>query len=164
MPNAIETVDLARRFGRLDAVNGLSLQVPAGSIFALIGPNGAGKTTAIKLLMNLLRPTAGSARVLGIDSRRLQPQHLQRIGYVSENQRLPDWMTPAQLFENCRPLYPGGTTPFAGLSGGTGADVTRLSRTLPRHPDESRPALVARLSPRAHPARRAVHGARSAGA
>jgi ABC-2 type transport system ATP-binding protein len=107
MPNAIETVDLARRFGRLDAVNGLSLQVPAGSIFALIGPNGAGKTTTIKLLMNLLRPTAGSARVLGTDSRRLQPQHLQRIGYVSENQRLPDWMTPAQLFDYCRPLYPG---------------------------------------------------------
>jgi ABC-type multidrug transport system ATPase subunit len=107
MTKAIETVDLARRFGRLDAVNGLSLQVPAGSIFALIGPNGAGKTTTIKLLMNLLRPTAGSARVLGTDSRRLQPEHLQRIGYVSENQRLPDWMTPGELFDYCRPLYPG---------------------------------------------------------
>ena len=59
MTNAIETADLARRFGRLEAVNGLSLQVPAGSIFALIGPNGAGKTTTIKLLMNLLRPTPG---------------------------------------------------------------------------------------------------------
>ena len=106
MTNAIETADLARRFGRLEAVNGLSLQVPAGSIFALIGPNGAGKTTTIKLLMNLLRPTAGSARVLGVDSRRLQPQQLQRIGYVSENQRLPDWMTPGELFDYCRPLYP----------------------------------------------------------
>jgi len=106
MTIAIETADLARRFGRLEAVNGLSLQVPAGSIFALIGPNGAGKTTTIKLLMNLLRPTAGSARVLGVDSRRLQPQQLQRIGYVSENQRLPDWMTPGELFDYCRPLYP----------------------------------------------------------
>jgi len=106
MTIAIETADLARRFGRLEAVNGLSLRVPAGSIFALIGPNGAGKTTTIKLLMNLLRPTAGSARVLGVDSRRLQPQHLQRIGYVSENQRLPDWMTPGELFDYCRPLYP----------------------------------------------------------
>jgi ABC-2 type transport system ATP-binding protein len=107
MTIAIETADLARRFGRLEAVNGLNLQVPTGSIFALIGPNGAGKTTTIKLLMNLLRPTAGSARVLGIDSRRLQPQHLQRIGYVSENQQLPDWMTPGELFDYCRPLYPG---------------------------------------------------------
>jgi len=107
MTNAIETADLARRFGHLDAVNGLSLQVPAGSIFALIGPNGAGKTTTIKLLMNLLRPTAGSARLLGTDSRRLLPQHLQRIGYVSENQRLPDWMTPGELFDYCRPFYPG---------------------------------------------------------
>jgi ABC-2 type transport system ATP-binding protein len=107
MPNAIETVNLARRFGRLDAVHGLSVQVPAGSIFALIGPNGAGKTTTIKLLMNLLRPTAGSARVLGTDSRRLQLQHLRRIGYVSESQRLPGWMTPGELFDYCRPLYPG---------------------------------------------------------
>jgi ABC-2 type transport system ATP-binding protein len=106
MTIAIETADLARRFGRLEAVNGLNLQVPAGSIFALIGPNGAGKTTNIKLLMKQLRPTAGSARVLGIDSRRLQPQHLERIGYVSENQRLPDWMTPGELFAYCRPLYP----------------------------------------------------------
>jgi ABC-2 type transport system ATP-binding protein len=107
MTNAIEAADLTRRFGRQEAVNGLSFQVPAGSIFALIGPNGAGKTTTIKLLMKLLRPTAGSARVLGVDSRRLQPQHLQRIGYVSENQRLPDWMTPGELFDYCRPLYPG---------------------------------------------------------
>jgi ABC-type multidrug transport system ATPase subunit len=106
MMNAIETADLARRFGHLNAVNGLSLQVPAGSIFALIGPNGAGKTTTIKLLMNLLRPTAGSARLLGTDSRRLQSQHLQRIGYVSENQQLPDWMTARELLDYCRPLYP----------------------------------------------------------
>jgi len=71
MSTAIETTGLTRRFGRVDAVNGLDLQVPAGSIFALIGPNGAGKTTTIKLLMNLVRPTHGAARVLGTDSRRL---------------------------------------------------------------------------------------------
>jgi ABC-2 type transport system ATP-binding protein len=104
--NAIETVDLVRRFGRTEAVNGISLQIPTGSIFALIGPNGAGKTTTIKLLMNLVRPTRGSARILGTESRRLGPRELQRIGYVSENQRLPDWMTPRQLFDYCRPLYP----------------------------------------------------------
>jgi ABC-2 type transport system ATP-binding protein len=80
--------------------------VPAGSIFALLGPNGAGKTTTLKLLMNLLRPTRGRATVLGADTRRLGPRHFQRIGYVSENQRLPDWMTPGQLFDYCRPFYP----------------------------------------------------------
>ena len=106
MTNAIETVGLARRFGRLDAVNGLNLEVPQGSTFALIGPNGAGKTTTLKVLVNLLKPTAGTAMVLGTDSRRIGPTTLQRIGYISENQRLPDWMTPTELFAYCRPLYP----------------------------------------------------------
>lgn len=106
MRHAIETRALTRRFGRLEAVHDLTLQVPTGSIFALIGPNGAGKTTTIKLLMNLLRPTGGAATVLGADSRRLGVRDLQRIGYVSENQQLPDWMTPAELLEYCRPLYP----------------------------------------------------------
>ncbi len=106
MTNAIETADLTRRFGRTDAVRGLNLQVPVGSVFALLGPNGAGKTTTLKLAMNLLRPTRGSATVLGTNSRDLGPREFQRIGYVSENQRLPDWMTPAQLFDYCRPFYP----------------------------------------------------------
>jgi ABC-2 type transport system ATP-binding protein len=105
MTNAIEARDLTRRFGRVDAVENLDLSVPAGSIFALVGPNGAGKTTTIKLLMNLLRPTRGAATVLGTDSRRLESSHFQRIGYVSENQRLPDWMTPPQMLDYCRPLY-----------------------------------------------------------
>jgi ABC-2 type transport system ATP-binding protein len=104
--HAIETVGLTRRFGTLDAIRGLNLQVPTGSIFALIGPNGAGKTTTLKTLVNLLQPTAGSAHLLGTDTRRIGPSIFERIGYVSENQRLPDWMNPAELFEYCRPLYP----------------------------------------------------------
>jgi ABC-2 type transport system ATP-binding protein len=74
-------------------------------VFALIGPNGAGKTTTIKLLMNLIRPSGGKATVLRTDSRRLGVRELQRIGYVSENQKLPDWMTPGELLDYCRPLY-----------------------------------------------------------
>jgi ABC-2 type transport system ATP-binding protein len=102
MTIAIETADLTRRFGRTEAVNGLNLQVPAGSIFALLGPNGAGKTTTLKVLMNLVRATRGSATVLGVDSRRLGPREFERIGYVSEHQRLPEWMTPGQLFDYCQ--------------------------------------------------------------
>jgi ABC-2 type transport system ATP-binding protein len=106
MTYAIETHDLTRRFGRTEAVHALTLQVPTGSVFALLGPNGAGKTTTLKLLMNLLRPTSGTATVLGTDTRRLEARQFERIGYVSENQRLPDWLTPRELFDYCRPLYP----------------------------------------------------------
>jgi len=106
MTYAIETHDLTRRFGRTEAVQALTLQVPTGSVFALLGPNGAGKTTTLKLLMNLLRPTGGTATVLGIDTRRLEARHFERIGYVSENQRLPEWLTPRELFDYCRRFYP----------------------------------------------------------
>lgn len=106
MTHAIETVDLTRRFRRIEAVEGVNLRVPSGSIFALVGPNGAGKTTMIKLLMNLMRPTRGSATVLGEDSRRLGTATFKRIGYVSENQHLPEHMTAAQLLDYCRPFYP----------------------------------------------------------
>lgn len=106
MTNVISTENLTRRFGRTEALHGLTLDVPAGSVLALLGANGAGKTTTLKLLMNLIEPTAGSARVLGVDSRRLGERERARIGYVSENQRLPAWMTVRQLLDFCRPLYP----------------------------------------------------------
>lgn len=105
MTHVIETFGLERRYGSLEAVHGLNLEVPQGSIFGLVGPNGAGKTTTLKMLMNLVRPSGGRATVLGTDSRRLGPADFQRIGYVSENQELPDRMTPADLLDDCRPLY-----------------------------------------------------------
>ncbi len=103
---AIETVGLTRRYGRRDVVQSIDLRVPAGSIFALVGPNGAGKTTTIKLLMNLVTPTKGTATIAGVDSRRLAARDFERIGYVSENQQLPMWMTTAELVAYCRPFYP----------------------------------------------------------
>jgi ABC-2 type transport system ATP-binding protein len=106
MDHVIATESLTRRFGRLDAVNHLTLHVPAGSIFGLLGPNGAGKTTTLKLLMNIIRPTSGRAEVLGVDSQRLGPAEFAQIGYVSENQRMPDWMTVRQLLAYCKPFYP----------------------------------------------------------
>ena len=104
--NIIETKQLSRRYGRTEALNGLDLAVPEGSMFGLLGPNGAGKTTTIKLLMNLLAPTSGTARVLGVDSRKLGPAEMAAIGYVSENQQLPVWMTVEGFIGYCRPLYP----------------------------------------------------------
>jgi ABC-2 type transport system ATP-binding protein len=104
--NAIECHNLCRTFGRTQAVGGLTLAVPTGSFFALLGPNGAGKTTALKLILNLQRPDAGNAVVLGCESTRLTAAHFRRIGYVAEGQDLPEWMTVAQLLAYCRPLYP----------------------------------------------------------
>jgi ABC-2 type transport system ATP-binding protein len=106
MNAVIETHSLTRRYRRTDAVNGLDLAVPEGSIFAFLGPNGAGKTTTIKTLMNIIEPTSGRASVLGVDSRGLGPSEFRQIGHVSENQELPDWMTLDQLTAYCRPLYP----------------------------------------------------------
>jgi len=104
--HAIETQSLSRRYGRTEAVHDLTLTVPTGSVFALLGPNGAGKTTTIKVLMNLLAPSSGEARILGTDSRKLRERDRAQIGYVSENQQLPLWMTVRQLLDYCRPFYP----------------------------------------------------------
>jgi ABC-2 type transport system ATP-binding protein len=104
--NLIETEKLEKRFGHTDVLKGLDLAVPAGSVFALVGPNGAGKTTTIKTLLNIWRPTAGAARVQGVDSRRLGPAEFARIGHVSENQELPEWMTVGYLMGYLKPFYP----------------------------------------------------------
>ena len=103
--NVIQTHDLTRRYGATEAVHALNLAVPAGSVCALLGPNGAGKTTTLKLLMNLLRPTAGRAEVLGVDTAKLGEREFAQIGYVSENQQLPLWMTVQQFLDYCRPFY-----------------------------------------------------------
>jgi len=101
----IRTDNLWKKFGRHDALRGLSFSVPEGSAFALIGANGAGKTTTIKILMNIIEPTRGSANVLGVDSRRISPRELNQIGYVSENQDMPDRLTVAQYLNYLRPFY-----------------------------------------------------------
>lgn len=113
MNPAIATEGLTRNYGKTTAVDGLSLQVPEGSIYAFLGPNGAGKTTTIKMLLNLLQPSAGTATVLGTDSVKLGPKHFTQIGYVSENQQMPEWMTVGQLIEFCRPLYPNWNQPLS---------------------------------------------------
>ena len=102
----IEVDNLWKKFGRHEALRGLSFTVPRGAAYALIGANGAGKTTTIKVLMNILDASRGSARVLGVDSRRLSPAELCRIGYVSENQDMPERLTVAQYLDYLRPFYP----------------------------------------------------------
>jgi ABC-2 type transport system ATP-binding protein len=112
--SVIETVALTKRFRRCEAVSALDLKLEEHSVFALMGPNGAGKTTFIKLLMNLISPTLGHAIVLGQDSEQLRGSALAKIGYVSENQRLPEWMTAEGFLSYLRPFYPSWDRGFEG--------------------------------------------------
>jgi len=102
----IEMREVTKRFGRFEAIEELSLSVPEGSVYALIGPNGAGKTTTIRVLMNILQPDRGEVAVLGTPSRQLSTKDFERIGYVSESQKLPDGLSLAHYFEYLRSLYP----------------------------------------------------------
>jgi ABC-2 type transport system ATP-binding protein len=104
--SVIQTSNLTKHFRRVRAVNRLDLQVNEGEAYALIGPNGSGKTTAIKLLMNIIRPTSGSAEVLGTSIFDLRGAKFAHIGYVSENQELPLWMTVNALLRYLQPFYP----------------------------------------------------------
>jgi ABC-2 type transport system ATP-binding protein len=106
MSTAIRTYDLTKVFRHTPVLNAISLQVPEGSIYGLVGPNGAGKTTTIKVLMNIFPPTGGSSEVLSTDSRRLGPRDFAQIGYVSENQEMPEWMTVGYFLDYLAPFYP----------------------------------------------------------
>jgi ABC-2 type transport system ATP-binding protein len=106
MSMAIRIEKLTKQFRRVRALDGLDLDVPQGAIYALVGPNGAGKTTAIKILMNILRPSSGQAQVLGIDSRQIAGKAFTAIGYVSENQEFPGWMRVDTFLNYLRPFYP----------------------------------------------------------
>ena len=106
MSDLVCVTDLVKRFRSVAVLDGLNLTVPEGSVFGLAGPNGAGKTTTIKILMNILRPTAGHAEVLGVDSCALGPSAFANIGYVSENQDLPEWMTVQYLLAYLKSFYP----------------------------------------------------------
>jgi ABC-2 type transport system ATP-binding protein len=103
---AIQAKNIVMNFGPVDVLKGLDLAVEEGSIFGLVGPNGAGKSTTIKILMNLHRATSGHCELLGVNSTSIGPCDLARIGYVSENQELPDWMTVEYLLAYLKPFYP----------------------------------------------------------
>ena len=112
MGNAIETFGLGKAFGKSAAVRGLNLAIPEGAVFALLGPNGAGKTTTIKMLMNIIRPSEGEASVLGVQSTKLGARDFLQIGYISENQEIPEWMTVGRLVHYCKAFYPNWDDAF----------------------------------------------------
>ena len=94
---AIATRDLAKRFGSVVALAGLSLTVGRGEVFGFLGPNGAGKTTAVKLLVGLSRPTSGDGRLLGAPLGDRETR--RRIGYLPELFRYQPWLTGREVLE-----------------------------------------------------------------
>jgi ABC-2 type transport system ATP-binding protein len=102
----VEARRISKKFGRTPVLEDLTLTVPEGSVFGLVGPNGVGKTTTLKILMNVFPPTAGRGEVLGVDTRRLSPREFSQIGYVSENQEMPEWMTVEYFLAFLKPFYP----------------------------------------------------------
>ena len=96
---AIRARGLTKRFGSIVALDGLDLDVPAGSIFGLLGPNGAGKTTTIRILTGLARQTAGEATVAGIEIGLDRPELRRRLGYLDQDPRFYSWMHGRELLE-----------------------------------------------------------------
>jgi ABC-2 type transport system ATP-binding protein len=98
-PLAIETRQLVRQFGHRDAVNGVSLRVRTGRCYGFFGRNGAGKTTTIKCLLNLLHPTSGSVRILGLDPVRDEVAVKARVAYVPDTVAFYPWMNVRQTLD-----------------------------------------------------------------
>src|SRR5882672_3897861 len=95
----IEVRNLVRRYGRTDAVDGLSLSVPAGRCYGFFGRNGAGKTTTIKCLLNLLRPTSGRVAVFGLDPMRDEVAVKSRLAYVPDAVAFYPWMSVRETLD-----------------------------------------------------------------
>ena len=114
MPESvIEVRDVSRRFGSTEALRGVSLTVERGSVFGLVGENGAGKTTLIRHLLGLLRTQTGSVSVFGLNPVEDPVGVLGRIGYLSEERDLPDWMRVSQLLNYTEAFYPKWDADFA---------------------------------------------------
>lgn len=101
----IATYGLTKNYGEIRAVRDLDLAVRQGEIFGFLGPNGAGKTTTIKMLLGLVRPTSGSASVFGLDISKDSVAIRKRIGYVSEEANMYEWMTPHSLLDFVQGFY-----------------------------------------------------------
>lgn len=92
----VRTMELSKTYGHLAALTNLSLRIEGGEVFGYLGPNGAGKTTTLRLLMGMIRPTAGSATLLGLDAWRDSVEIHRRVGYLQGEAALYDKLTGRQ--------------------------------------------------------------------
>jgi len=102
----VQIEGVTRRFGSTTALFDVTLRVPRGTVFGLVGVNGAGKTTLIRHVLGLLRAETGSVRVFGFDPVADPVGVLSRVGYLAEENDLPDWMRVGELIRYTQAFYP----------------------------------------------------------
>lgn len=112
-PPLVEIRRVTRQFGSKTALNDVSLTVPRGGVFGLIGGNGAGKTTLIKHILGMLKAQSGSISVFGLDPVKNPVGTLGRIGYLSEDRDLPNWMRVGELMRYTQAFFPTWDEKFA---------------------------------------------------
>jgi ABC-2 type transport system ATP-binding protein len=106
---AIETEGLTKYYGEFEAVRGLTMRVPKGTITGFLGQNGAGKSSTIKMLLGMIKPTRGVGHVLDFDiaEEKQSIEMRKRVAYVGEDKRLYDYMTVGQMIQFTKAFYPG---------------------------------------------------------
>lgn len=102
----VEIKELSRKFGNKVAIDNVTLTIPKGSVYGLIGGNGAGKTTLLKHVTGMLAPQSGIVRVFGLDPTEEPVAVLGKIGYLSEERDLPNWMSIHELLRYTQAFYP----------------------------------------------------------
>jgi ABC-2 type transport system ATP-binding protein len=131
MNPAIQFDNVHKRFGSEIALDGVSFDVPPGTVFALLGENGAGKTTAIRIMLGLTGATRGKSTVLGLNSRNQGQEIRRRVGYVAERPTLYDWMTVRQIGWFTAGFYPDGFfTRYLELVGQFGLPENRKIKAM----------------------------------
>jgi ABC-2 type transport system ATP-binding protein len=141
---AIRTVGLTKRFGDVLALDGLDLAVEQGEIFGFLGPNGAGKSTTIRLLLHLIRPTAGRAEIMGVPADDVARAH-PHVGYVSGDVALWPQLTGAEVLHLLGNLSGGVDAAYRDeLLQRLSLDPSRRIRTLSKG-NRQKVALVAAL-------------------
>lgn len=127
----VQTIGLSKAYGRLPALSDVSLRIGSGEVFGYLGPNGAGKTTTLRLLMGMIRPTAGSAMVLGLDAWDDSAEIHRRVGYLQGEAALYDRLTGRQHISYfCHLRGTGNQSGAIKLADRLDLDLDQAARTL----------------------------------